>query len=216
MRGSAPNGTSSGVNVNATNKVDHEEGSRQGCAGRWRPTSSARRPPPSRSPRASRTISCQPFGTGPTSDLTSPSARTDFPTTPAGRLPLTAPAQGRGRLPGPPRIRPSLQNVGPGGLAHRCRGGPKLLSSVIQASRTPQKPLEGVAAQAPRSRNRWSESSQGAIRPLEPQRGGKQVETHRRSKNAGQAPFSAGSRIATHSTWCVIGNRSNARSVRTR
>lgn len=33
---------------------------------------------------------------------------------------------------------------------------------------------------------------------------------------AGQRPYFTGSRIATHSTWCVIGNRSNARSVRTR
>lgn len=33
---------------------------------------------------------------------------------------------------------------------------------------------------------------------------------------AGHRPFAAGSRIATHSTWCVIGNRSNTRSVRTR
>ncbi|WP_370415290.1 transposase [Streptomyces fradiae] len=38
----------------------------------------------------------------------------------------------------------------------------------------------------------------------------------RTHKTAGQASFFAGSRIATHSTWCVIGNRSNTRSVRTR
>jgi hypothetical protein len=31
-------------------------------------------------------------------------------------------------------------------------------------------------------------------------------------ETAGQTPFTVGSRIATHSTWCVIGNRSNARS----
>ncbi|WP_415949197.1 NUDIX domain-containing protein [Streptomyces sp. KLOTTS4A1] len=35
-------------------------------------------------------------------------------------------------------------------------------------------------------------------------------------EEAGQSPFAAGSKIATHSTWWVIGNRSNARSVRTR
>lgn len=34
-------------------------------------------------------------------------------------------------------------------------------------------------------------------------------------KTTGQAPLATGSRIATHSTWWVIGNRSNARSVRT-
>lgn len=38
----------------------------------------------------------------------------------------------------------------------------------------------------------------------------------RTGKVAGQDPFATGSRIATHSTWCVIGNRSNTRSVRTR
>ncbi len=38
----------------------------------------------------------------------------------------------------------------------------------------------------------------------------------RTGKTAGQEPFEAGSRMATHSTWCVIGNKSNARSVRTR
>lgn len=59
--------------------------------------------------------------------------------------------------------------------------------------------------QAPRSRIRRPASPQRAIRPLEPLHGGKQVETHQRSKNTGQAPLSAGSRIATHSTCDVIG-----------
>ncbi len=34
-------------------------------------------------------------------------------------------------------------------------------------------------------------------------------------KPAGQAAFAMGSRIATHSTWCVIGKRSKTRKVRT-
>lgn len=34
-------------------------------------------------------------------------------------------------------------------------------------------------------------------------------------KRAGQAPFATGSRIATHSTWWVIGKRSKTRRVRT-
>ncbi len=50
---------------------------------------------------------------------------------------------------------------------------------------------------------------------------GKQVERARPrlrnlQKTAGQNPFTAGSKIATHSTCEVIGNRSKARSVRTR
>ncbi len=37
----------------------------------------------------------------------------------------------------------------------------------------------------------------------------------RAHKTADQAPFATGSRIATHSTWCVIGKRSKTRRVRT-
>lgn len=37
-----------------------------------------------------------------------------------------------------------------------------------------------------------------------------------RRKTAGHRSFAAGSRIATHSTWWVIGNRSNTRNIRTR
>ncbi|MER6914056.1 site-specific integrase [Streptomyces sp. NPDC000594] len=40
--------------------------------------------------------------------------------------------------------------------------------------------------------------------------------TTRIGKTPGQASFFTGSRIATHSTWCVIGKRSNARSFRGR
>lgn len=48
-----------------------------------------------------------------------------------------------------------------------------------------------------------------SIRPLEPLPGGKQVERpHPNNKSAGQDPLPAGSRIATHSTWCVIGKMS--------
>lgn len=82
-------------------------------------------------------------------------------------------------------------------------------ASVIRASRYSGRDFEDVAATLPphaKPQVRWPERDMPPTRPVA------QSETcqatHPNHKTAGQAPFSAGSKIATHSTCEVIGKMS--------
>ncbi|MFK4546005.1 hypothetical protein RKD29_005601 [Streptomyces tendae] len=105
--------------------------------------------------------------------------------------------------------------IAPVTRAMRLAQGPEAI--VIRASRSSERDPEDAADAGVSLMNaqvRHPARIDPSARPAE------RTETRRtpapRHKHAGQAPLSAGSRIATHSTCDVIGNRSNTRSIRTR